>query len=77
MTIKELMYLFMDGDSQYLQIYNLDSNLYVFQGMYEEIKLTKLADAEILSIDNIYPDSNNVQERTLTINISLYKGGKL
>lgn len=68
MTVQELMEMFVDADSQHIQLFDVDKEDVVFDGNYADIP-DEYDNAEITSIDNIWNDCNGI----FSINIETMK----
>ena len=52
-TVGEFMEMFIDGDSQYFQLWDNTTEDIIFRGYLSELS-DELREAEVTSIDNIY-----------------------
>lgn len=59
MTVYDIMQLFIDPDSQHIQIWLDDEEKIVYDGDYGDIP-ENMDNAEVSSIDNIYADNKGV-----------------
>ena len=59
MTVYDIMQLFIDPDSQHIQIWSDDEGKIVYDGDYGDIP-EGLDYAEVSSIDNVYADNKGV-----------------
>lgn len=68
MVVQELMEMFVDADSQHIQLFDVDKEDVVFDGDYADIP-DEYDNAEITSIDNVWNNCNGI----FSINIETMK----
>lgn len=65
-TVDNLMDLFVDKDSQTVEIFNTETGQTVYEGDYQDIPMEYL-DATVESIDNIFQGNSG----KITLNVSI------
>ena len=68
MTIRDIMEMFIDPDSQQFELWDNDKNEVVFTGFLNDLP-EEFDTAEVTSIDNLYSNRDNTEKGIITLNI--------